>query len=507
MPETKPKRKTKPKPPAKPRAPRGNKAKAAELEAKKKEMVQTLGAVAVRASIAQRLGKSFGDERDIYEALGYTKTPTYSDYVARYYRQDIARAVIDKPVRASWRKPPELSEITQTVEGADTETALEDTAFEKEWDALTSKLRVFHYFSRADRLAGIGAYSVLLLGFDDKSETLADEIAKAGDLLYMMPYSMANATVNEYETDHTNPRYGKPKVYNIAMKSADGTGGMTKPVHWSRVLHVAEDLLEDENEGLPRLQSVLNRLQDLDLVVGGSAEMFWRGAFPGYNFKVDPDAQVSKQDMADLQDEIEEYMHGLKRYIRGLGMSVEDLAMQVADPSNHVDVIVTLIAAAEGIPKRILLGSERGELASTQDEKNWNDTVAARQKEYCEAVVLRPFVDRLIEFGVLPKCANGYNVEWPELGAPSTKEVAEVGAIVAKAVRDYRDAGAEEIIPPSFFLKELGFSDDKINDIEQALAEILEDSGIDEAVERAGDSEEDDELVLPSAEGLPVGVG
>ena len=49
-------------------------------------------------------------------------------------------------------------------------------------------------------------------------------------------------------------------------------------VHASRVIHVAEDILDDEVYGIPRLEPLYNYLDDLLKVVGGSAEMFWLDA-------------------------------------------------------------------------------------------------------------------------------------------------------------------------------------------------------------------------------------
>ena len=91
------------------------------IEALERELLNTRE-LAVRATIAARLGKSYSDKRDIYTALGYTKNPLFADYQARYQRQDIARAVVDKPVKASWRRPPTLTESDD-----------HETQLEKEW--------------------------------------------------------------------------------------------------------------------------------------------------------------------------------------------------------------------------------------------------------------------------------------------------------------------------------------------------------------------------------------
>lgn len=424
--------------------------------------------LAVRATIAARLGKSYAGARDLYVALGYKTTPRLEDYLAKYYRQDIARAIIDAPVRACWRQPPVITESDE-----------KQTDFEKAWIELTEKRRIFHYLSRADRLASIGSYSVLLMGFDDGGN-FETEVKSAKGLLYLMPYGQGVATIDKYDEDTKSERFGLPQMYKIQMSTV-GTVSLSKRVHHSRVIHVAEDCLESDVEGIPRLKSVLNRLEDLDKVAGGSAEMFWRGALPGYGFKLDKDATGGVQNEDALTDEIEEYMHGLKRYIRLKGMSVENLEMQVADPSNHAAILIDLIACAIRMPKRILLGSERGELASSQDERAWADRIEERRTEHCEAKILRPFVDRLVETGVLTKHSEeGYSVKWSDLRAPSDKEIAEIGETRSKSIKNYVDStGADEIVPPEiFYEKILGLDPEEIKRImmiQEAVSKELEE--------------------------------
>ena len=46
------------------------------------------GSLSGRANILSRLGKSYGGDRDVYEALGYPTVIGFNDYAARYERQD-----------------------------------------------------------------------------------------------------------------------------------------------------------------------------------------------------------------------------------------------------------------------------------------------------------------------------------------------------------------------------------------------------------------------------------
>lgn len=439
------------------------------LSSNEQKAIRALSAIAVRASIAARLGKSFSDDRDVYEALGYPKQPTWKDYMARYKRQDVARAVIKLPVDASWRKIPII-----------TESEDDETEFEKRWNDIVDARRIFHYLGRVDRLARVGTYSILLLGTDD-SAGFEEELTGARELLYMTPYSQENATIASYVEDTKNPRYGLPETYSITMKRAGIAQSSTRSVHWSRVIHVAEECLEDDVEGTPQLQAILNRLHDIERVSGGSAEMFWRGGFPGLALKKDPEATIGSQSLDDLEDEMEEYLHGLKRYLRLQGMDIQSLAPQVADPSNHVGMLLDLISVATRIPKRILMGSERGELASSMDEQNWLDVVDARRRDHCEPVVLRPFIDRLIRVGILPEPRDGYTVNWPNLVAKGEKEQAEIGEIRSKTLKNYVDSmGGTDVVPPDVFLRSMmGYTDDEIDQIEAIIEDMRKNETVD----------------------------
>ena len=127
--------------------------------------------------------------------------------------------------------------------------------------------------------------------------------------------------------------------------------------------------------------------------------------------------------------------------------------MQVADPSNHLDVQIQMISAEKGIPKRILTGSERGELSSQQDKDEWDDYVESRREELAESQIIRPFVDRLIEFGILTKPGkDGYSIKWPDLRTRSDEQKAKVGEIRARSLQAYAaNAAAQDILPESGF--------------------------------------------------------
>jgi hypothetical protein len=344
------------------------------------------------------------------------------------------------------------------------------TVFEKAWYDLNKRLKLRSLLSRVDRLTGIGHYGVLLLGLDDVNdqEGFSKPVSQSGkrNLLYVKPFGENSAKIDTYEVNPSNPRYGMPLIYSVQVADVASGSSSTVRVHHSRMLHILEDHLESEVMGIPKLEAVFNRLYDLEKLVGGDAEMFWRGARPGYQGNVDKDYSMTQATKDDLKEQIDEYENGLRRILVNEGIDLKALAQQIADPTGHVDIQLTMISAVTGIPKRILSGSERGELASTQDSGEWKTYVQSRREDHAEPHIIRPFTDRLIELKVLPKPESGdYKVDWLDLFSISEKERVEIGKSRANAIREYTtNPMAEGLVPPSLFLEKcLGFSQAEID--------------------------------------------
>jgi hypothetical protein len=215
---------------------------------------------------------------------------------------------------------------------------------------------------------------------------------------------------------------------------------------------VADGLLDDRIYGTPRLKRVWNRLDDLEKLAGGGSEAFWMRAHQGYVANVDPTVQMDEPKIQALRDQIEDFANGLRRTIGQQGVEFKALGSDTADFSNNVDAIVGLIAAGTGIPKRILMGSERGELASSQDAKAWDDRISDRRTQYGDPVVVRPFVDRLIEFNALPKPVK-YETRWPEIQNFTEDEQL---AMALKAASVNKQMGRVVILPDEIRSRYLG---------------------------------------------------
>ena len=434
----------------------------------KQLLINQLVSAFSRAYLASKLASQYQGNRDIYKVLGYDENIDYVQCRYRYSRQDIVKAVIDKPVKATWRGGFEV------VEAKDSK----NTAFEKAFSTLYKDLKLRDVFGRLDRLTLLGQYSLLFMGFDgvgSESQLITPlEKKQKSRLLYLKPFGQNQVSIKSYERDPSNPRYGLPKIYQITFVTPDEKERVVS-VHYTRLIHIVHDILDNEIKSEFYLGSIWNRLHDLDKLIGGSAEMFWRGARPGFLTKIDKDFTLTKEFEDALKDQISEYENNLRRILVAEGIDeLKTLASQVSDPKSHVDIQLKMISSVTGIPLRILVGSERGELASTQDRENWADFIQSRREEYAEPRIIRPFVDKCIEYGVLPTPGtNDYSVKWQSLYVTSEKDKADVGKIRADALKSYTMSPmAESVVPPkAFFELFLGLNSDEIDYIYQILQE------------------------------------
>lgn len=399
-------------------------------------------------------------------ALGYPDTSqlTYYDFKERYLRQDIAYRIIKAPVGVTWKDEPAVSDNSP------------DSSFEVAFDTLASKTNLYKHFSTADLLARIGYYSLLFIGFADGQEL--DKPPRVGsEVIYLKPLPQPVVEVVAIDTDPTSKRFGAPVLYSIKIEDT-GTG-QTRLVHHERLLHIAENQLDDEHMGIPALLPIYNRLLGLEKIAGGSPEMYWRGARPGYAASSGGGVMATKEQIESFKETISDFVNNMNRWLYAEDINIQSLAPQVVSPKEHYDVQLQLISAASRIPLRILTGSERGELSSDQDERGWLGYIEERRQEVGKKLFLEPFVQRMIDYKVLPKPIGGYTIYWKPLVVISEKDKAEIADTYASAIKKYDDAvGSKDMIPPDLFAKYILRLDDTVlEQIDNANGKELAEEG------------------------------
>jgi hypothetical protein len=415
-------------------------------------------AILTRANFNRKFG---GDPRkDIDRECGHPRDVSAEEYHECYRRDPIAGRVVDHWPDRSWEVNPSVYE-DEDIE--------ELTAFEAAWHELNSSLSggmhegeqgsvAWGWLHRLDVLSGIGRYGVLLLGLDDGRDlSMPAEPSTDKRLLYLRAFPETLAQISRYETNRSSPRYGQPLEYSLTLYdpqrqqqsfgTSQGTSG-SDAVHWSRVIHVADNADSSEVFGKPRLEGVYNRILDLKKLYGASAEMFWMGAFMGIFFGTDPslggDVVI---DQEEAKDSVENFFQGLQRSLFGPGLVPKQLAPQVSDPSSHIERQLEAISVRTGISKRVLMGSERGELSSSQDARRDESRARARRERYVTGKIIAPFFDRLIILGCLPVPASGkYRVWWPDGDTQTDDEKATVALKRTQALAQYFTSGASEYL-------------------------------------------------------------
>lgn len=392
-------------------------------------------ATIARLELSRLMGRTFNGRRDVYGVLGYDETITTEQYRDLYSRGGIAGRALDAVAKAVWRGDGEL------IEDQDVE---KETAFEQAWFELNDRLKIWSTCQRLHILASCGSFAALLLGAvgDDWTQPLP-KARSPKDLFYIQPFGGgvvnesrgrtpssttlgSDAAVESFDEDVRSPRFGQPLTYRLRRTNV-ASPDLARPVHWTRVIHVpAEGFLEDEVFGPPGLEGVWNYFQDLFKVVGGGAETSWLAGYPGMHMDIDKDMSYSSPGEAEAQvaamkEKAELYKHQLSRWLQTRGVEVKMLQGKPIDFSNNAKTLLSLIAGTRGIPVRILTGSERGELASTEDKQNWANIVSDCRSSYAYPIILRPFIERLIDYNYMPKPAQ-WEPKWPESGGMSQTE-------------------------------------------------------------------------------------
>ena len=395
-----------------------------------------------RKRLSSLAGQHFGGSRDLYQVMGYPRHLLPEDYADVYLRQDIAGRIVDAFPDATWREEPE-------VNGADD--------FIAAWNALEKKFNFYRTFHRLDRLAGLGHYSVLLLGLDGGEPMHTPAEGSDYNLIYLQPHSERTAQITHWNDDPTSARYGQPERYLITSGvnwTGSGASQRQMNVHHSRVIHVAERAMEDASIGVPRLERIYNRLMDLDKVMGGNAEMYWQNVAMMMAFIASADVDIEPESAAQMKDQMEEMQNGLRRFLQLQGVEAKNLApgMQGSSPADTLDWLVKIIAGSEGIPQRILLGNEAGQLASSQDENAWAARIMERREQHVTPNMLDRFVTAGARLGFLP---DGYEgITWPEADTLGEQGRADIADKKASALQKYvMSPGADMVVAPAEFAK------------------------------------------------------
>ncbi len=408
----------------------------------KGELVNVLNMASIisRQSMQSMLGQSFNGKRDLYEVVGWKKELFFDDYLNMYERNGIAAAVVDIKADECWR------EFLVLHDGKTADDWQDDTPFLKAWLELVERLDLQSKFHELDVALGIGRFAIMVIcvqGDDDYSKPLDLGGTKTASLIRVL--DEGQVTLSDPVNKVTDPRYGLPNLYRCTFED----GGASIPVHWTRVIHFKQGRERSSVYGIPGLQKSYNSLMDLEKVSASSSEAFWQHirrtlvlmAREGFNTPAPGTPEYEK-----LQDKMDALEHQMRQVIQLNNMDVQKLESSIVDGRAQHDLIIEDIAGQNRIPQRILTGSERGELASSQDILNMNNATAARQKKVC-APWVRDAVKHFYLYGIIPPPSSGkFQVEWNSLHQMTPLEKIELGTAKVEFLEKLTGGNIEQAV-------------------------------------------------------------
>lgn len=406
-------------------------------------------------------GESPDGRRDYLDNFSYPKPGEMDaqDYQDRADRQDPAFTLTYRPVSTTWRYDPRIHD-----DGSDEDA--DPTDFEQDiqsiFDTLPHGSGLPAYWEWADRKQRPCNYGLLLLGLDDGRE-LAEPVDEAAldnveDLQYCNTFSQADVTswrtAGEY--DRSAPirdgvvRPDKPVLYELRFDRPTADGDVTtdsKLVHYSRIIHIVEEPTSSEYIGRSCLERHINRLFDYEKVMGSSAEAHYASVDRKFIVNADDDSAVPTNDLTDHMEQydkqLREMLNDMRTAMFTQNSDVDVIGGSAIDPTGMVDKLYESFAGPSGMPQRIMTGSERGDLASTQDRYNYLEGIGERQGQFVNDAIVRPSIARLIRFGVVSDPLhpdNEFTITWPELFSLTELERADLQAKRAKALKDIEAA-------------------------------------------------------------------
>lgn len=203
------------------------------------------------------------------------------------------------------------------------------------------------------------------------------------------------------------------------------------------------------NTGKYALAAGFNDLVTLEKVNGAGGEGFWKNAKSAPVLNVDKDAELSKlalllgaEDESQIAEKMGEvvgdWQEGFDKLLMLQGIETKSLGITLPQPSEFRDGPLQSFAASLPCPLKVLLGSQTGERASTEDSKEWSRTGMSVRLRFVIPNIKRT-LKALTAAGVLPPAE--WIVDWDDLTAPDGKDKQERAKTMAAIRKDLMGSG------------------------------------------------------------------
>ena len=260
-------------------------------------------------------------------------------------------------------------------------------------------------------------------------------------LVELIPAWEGQLQVAEWDTDEMSETYGHPLMFQfneaeVTSMANETTKTLSFMIHHDRVIIWSRD---GSIHGTSLLEPGYNDLIDLEKIKGAGGEGFWKNAKSAPVLEVDKDTKlsdmakamgVSPAELGDkIDDQVADWQKGFDQLLMLQGMQAKTLGITLPSPEHFWAAPLQSFAASISIPLKILVGSQTGERASTEDANEWSQTIMSRRNSQTVPNVMA-LVRRLERINILPEGRDWF-IDWPSLLDPTPTEQIDRAAKMA----------------------------------------------------------------------------
>ncbi|MNQ14508.1 hypothetical protein D3C85_274620 [compost metagenome] len=358
-----------------------------------------------------------------WDAYGYPENPCFQDFYRLWARGGIAHGTVMRLNEKCFEDDPEV------IEGDPESRATAPTRWEKDFNALAKRLKLWEKFRETDMRRLVGQYACLILQVaDNKAWNQPLERVSAVQLINVLPSWQGQMIPASWDTDELSPTFGAVTMWNYLEsqvgQNEQGEPGRSVEIHPSRVL-----VLGDVRDGVPFLRAALNDFITIEKVIGSAGESFLKNASRQLSINFDKDTKlddiarahgIKMSEIQTLFDDVTRGMNmGQDQSIITQGAAVTPLVANVPDPRPAFDIALQSASASVRIPAKIIVGNQTGERASTEDLRDFNKRCQGRRLNVLSADV-ESLIAKFVAHGILRPVET--SVVWSDLTEMSLEE-------------------------------------------------------------------------------------
>lgn len=324
------------------------------------------------------------------QATSYARLMGYDEARVLYRGDDMAANVIDTPAddmtRKGWRvRCPDEVDTSEAIEG---EFKRLHTA-----NRVKDAIRWMRAYGGSGILIGVNDGA----GLNDLINPVNENAIRSVD--YLTTLDARELQVVRYYSNPLDEKFGQPEIYRInPWALGSPTIGLVE-VHESRILRFCMpvsarvDLVFNFGWGDSVLAKMYEVLRDFGLSWSSASALL--GDFAVAIYKIRGLKEAIASNRSDLVIQRFKLMDMAKSILRGIvldadGEDFERKSTTLAGLADLLDRICNRLAAAARMPVTKLIGQAPAGLNATGkgDQDNWDDMVAAQQKEFIEQPLL-----------------------------------------------------------------------------------------------------------------------